>query len=214
MALCFLLSERFLSRESRFFFGEVHFCTDGETNAGIKLCLLFLWQYTIKGDGIIQDVSNELSDVGNIGSVEDAVKLGISFEDQGRDFYLEFAESATDPAAKDMFLYLAEEEKKHAKYLQSYLEGEDLSIEEDTDMPDFREAFASEFTGEDLGEVGVMLAAMRLERKTEDLYLMLSSVSSDSGQREFFEKLAAVERDHYDLIDGLLASVTGFRMQT
>ena len=49
--------------------------------------------------------------MGDISSVEEAVKLGISFEDQGRDFYLEFAESATDPAAKDMFLYLAEEEK-------------------------------------------------------------------------------------------------------
>ncbi|WP_445476230.1 ferritin family protein [Methanococcoides methylutens] len=142
------------------------------------------------------------------------MKLGISFEDQGRDFYLEFAESTTDPAAKDMFLYLAEEEKKHAKYLQSYLKGEDLSIEEDADMPDFRKAFASEFTENDFGEVGVMLAAMRLERKTEDLYLMLSSVSSDGGQREFFEKLAAVERGHYDLIDGLLDAATGFRMQT
>ncbi|KGK99466.1 rubrerythrin [Methanococcoides methylutens] len=162
----------------------------------------------------MQDVANEFPNVGNIGSVEDAVKLGISFEDQGRDFYLEFAEATTDPAAKDMFIYLAEEEKKHAKYLQSYLKGEDLSIDEESDMPDFKEAFASEFTGEKLGEVGVMLAAMRLERKTEDLYLMLSSVSSDAVQRDFFEKLAAVERGHYDLIDGLLGAITGFRMQT
>lgn len=192
----------------------MYFCTEGKTNTGVRICLLFLWQYTIKGDAIIQDVSNEFSDMGDIDSVEGAVKLGITFENQGRDFYLEFAESATDPAAKEMFLYLAEEEKKHAKYLQSYLKGEDLSIEEEADMPDFREAFASEFSGEDLGEVGVMLAAMRLERKTEDLYLMLSSVSSDEEKREFFEKLAAVERSHYDLIDGLLASVTGFRMQT
>ncbi|WP_440952588.1 ferritin-like domain-containing protein [Methanococcoides sp. FTZ1] len=152
--------------------------------------------------------------MGSIGSVEDAVKLGISFEDQGRDFYLEFAETAKEPAAKDMFLFLAEEEKKHAKYLQRYLSGEDLSIEEETEMPDFRGAFASEFTEEKFSEVGVMLAAMRLERKTEDLYLMLSTVSSDPEQREFFEKLAAVERGHYDLIDGLLEAATGFRMQT
>lgn len=162
----------------------------------------------------IQNTADEFSNVGDIGSVEDAVKLGISFEDQGRDFYLEFAEAATDPAAKDMFLYLAEEEKKHAQYLQSYLSGEELSIDEESDMPDFKEAFASEFTEDKIGEVGVMLAAMRLERKTEDLYLMLSSVSSDPDQRAFFEKLASVERGHYDLIDGLLAVVTGFRMQT
>jgi erythrin-vacuolar iron transport family protein len=157
---------------------------------------------------------NESYDLGSIDSIEDAVRLGISFEDQGRDFYLEFAGNTSDPAAKDMFLYLAEEEKKHAQYLVDYLEGEVLLLETASDAPDFKSAFSSEFVGDDLGEVGILLAAMRLERKTEDLYKMLSKRATDSEQKKFFEELAAVERGHYDLIDGFLEVSTGFRMQT
>ncbi len=157
---------------------------------------------------------NESYNLGSIDSIEDAVKLGISFEDQGRDFYLEFAEKTSDPASKDIFLYLAEEEKKHAQYLLNYLEGNELLLKEESEVPDFKGAFSSEFTGDDLGEVGVLLAAMRLERKTEDLYKMLSQRSDNSEQEKFFEELAAVERGHYDLIDGFLEVSTGFRMQT
>ena len=157
---------------------------------------------------------NESYNLWSIDSIEDAVKLGISFEDQGRDFYLEFAGRTTDPAAKDMFLYLAEEEKKHAQYLIDYLEGEVLLFKKGSEAPDFTSAFSSEFMGDDIGEVGVMLAAMRLERKTEDLYKMLSKNADDAEQKKFFEELALVERGHYDLIDGFLESSTQFRMQT
>ncbi len=157
---------------------------------------------------------NESYNLGSIDSIEDAVKLGISFEDQGRDFYLEFAEKTSDPASKDIFLYLAEEEKKHAQYLINYLEGKTLLLEEASEAPDFKSAFTSEFVGDDLGEVGILLAAMRLERKTEDLYKMLSKRADNSEQEKFFEELASVERGHYDLIDGFLEVSTGFRMQT
>ncbi|MDR6222793.1 ferritin family protein [Methanococcoides alaskense] len=157
---------------------------------------------------------NESYNLGSIDSIEDAVRLGISFEDQGRDFYLESAGNTSDPAAKDMFLYLAEEEKKHAQYLVNYLEGEILLFDNVSDAPDFKSAFSSEFVGDDIGEVGAMLAAMRLERKTEDLYKMLSKNADDAEQKKFFEELALVERGHYDLIDGFLESSTQFRMQT
>lgn len=167
----------------------------------------------IHGDDIISD-TNESYELGRIDSIEDAVKLGISFEDQGREFYLEFANTTKDPSAKELFLYLAGEEKKHSQYLLNYLEGEVLLFENDGDTHNFKSAFLSEFTGADLGEVGILLAAMRLERKTEDLYSMLARNASDSKQEEFFEKLASVERGHYDLIDSLLESATDFRMQT
>lgn len=157
---------------------------------------------------------NESYNLWSIDSIEDAVKLGISFEDQGRDFYLEFAEKTSDPAAKDIFLYLAEEEKKHAQYLIDYLEGGVLLFEKGSEVPDFKSAFSSEFMSDDLGEVGILLAAMRLERKTEDLYKMLSMNADNSEQEKFFEELALVERGHYDLIDGFLESSTQFRMQT
>ncbi|NPE30961.1 ferritin family protein [Methanococcoides sp. SA1] len=163
---------------------------------------------------MISDTENESYGLGSIDSIEDAVKLGISFEDQGREFYLEFAQKTKDLAAKELFLYLADEEKKHSQYLMNYLDGEVLLFEGDSDVHNFKSAFSSEFTGGDLGEVGILLAAMRLERKTEDLYSMLARNASDSKQEEFFENLSSVERGHYDLIDGFLESATDFRMQT
>lgn len=96
----------------------------------------------------------------------------------------------------------------------NYLEGEVLLLESDPDVHNFKSAFSSEFASGDLGEVGILLAAMRLERKTEDLYSMLARNASDSKQEEFFERLSSVERGHYDLIDGFLESATDFRMQT
>jgi rubrerythrin len=65
-----------------------------------------------------------------------------------------------------------------------------------------------------LGDAGILLAAMRHERKSEDFYMEVAKRAVDDSQRSFFEMLARYERGHYELIDSYLDAITRFRMQT
>jgi rubrerythrin len=162
----------------------------------------------------MQDVLKDIAlDLQNIGSVEEAVEIGISLEDQGHGFYQERAALTRDAGARQMYEFLAEEEEKHAQYLHDFLDKLSTHVEV-SEMPDFSDAFSEEFSGERLEEIGILLAALRFERKSEDFYLELAKKTADPSQKAFFEKIASVERGHYELIDGVLESATQFRMQT
>ena len=65
-----------------------------------------------------------------------------------------------------------------------------------------------------LGDAGILLAAMRHERKSEDFYSELAKKTEDENQRNFFQMLSRYEREHYEIIDSYLENVTSFRMQT
>ena len=49
----------------------------------------------------------------------DALEVSLSIEKQGFVFYDKAAKSATDPRVRDVFLYLANEEKEHIQSLQN-----------------------------------------------------------------------------------------------
>ena len=49
----------------------------------------------------------------------DALEVSLSIEKQGFIFYDKAAKSATDPRVRDVFLYLANEEKEHIQSLQN-----------------------------------------------------------------------------------------------
>lgn len=65
-----------------------------------------------------------------------------------------------------------------------------------------------------LGDVGILLAAMRHERKIEYFYSELAKKVGEHALRNFFEMLVRYEKSHYDLIDSYLDEITSFRMQT
>lgn len=159
---------------------------------------------------MLEDVTEEIE---NLNSIEEAVEMAISLEDQGRDFYLEKAEATKEVAIQEMFNFLAEEEIKHAEYLHNFLRENNMEVTVSA-MPNFTKTLSEEFSGERMEEVGILLAALRFERKSEDFYAVLAKRTDDPQQKEFFEKLSMVERGHYELIDGLLGESTQFRMQT
>jgi rubrerythrin len=168
-----------------------------------------LWELN-KLQDILKDVDIELE---NISTLEEAVEMAIALEDQGHDFYLERANLSGNPGAKKTYEFLAEEEKHHAQYLHKFLEGKEVEIPE-SKIPDFRGSLNVEFTENNLEEIGIMLGALRFERKSEYFYHELEKKATDRTEQEFFSKIARVERDHYELIDSLLDEATGFRMQT
>jgi len=57
----------------------------------------------------------------NIFSVGEVVQLGIQIEKNGRDFYSTVAMSSKEDKAKQIFQYLADEEKKHIRLFENIL---------------------------------------------------------------------------------------------
>jgi erythrin-vacuolar iron transport family protein len=163
-----------------------------------------------------QDVVEEVK---NLKGIEEAVALAIEREEEAREFYLTRATLMDNPKFKELYEYLANEELKHLGYLKKYRDDKELPVVS-TEVPS-GQSFTPEFNpartkgGEiTLGDAGILLAAMRHERKSEDFYLELAKRAEDADQRNFFKMLSGYERVHYELIDGYLENLTSFRMQT
>lgn len=162
----------------------------------------------------MNDVLKEVSGIiEELKTFEDVLEMAISMEEQGKEFYLEKASTIKSVETIGLYNYLAGEEGKHADYLRQYKKDKtvpDVNLK----ASDFKTSFSMEFIDDRLGEIGVLLAALRLERKSEYFYTELSKRADNEKQRDFFDKLTSFERGHYELIDGFLGESTQFRMQT
>jgi erythrin-vacuolar iron transport family protein len=162
---------------------------------------------------------NVIEEVKNLKGIEEAIALAIEREIEARDFYLQQATLMENPKFKELYEHLADEEVKHIGYLEGYRDKKELPAIS-TEIPS-GQSFSPEFNtartkgGEiTLGDAGILLAAMRHERKSEDFYSELAKRAEDENQRNFFEMLSGYERGHYEVIDNYLENVTQFRMQT
>lgn len=160
--------------------------------------------------GVLEEIADE---VRKLKTIDDMLRIAISIEEQNRDFYQEKVSRIKNVSVTKLYSYLAREEEKHAEYLRNYQKNKIL-LDVDSKTPNFKPIFDAEFTNERLHEIGVYLAALRLERKTEYFYMQLSKHTDNTVLSEFFDKLASIERGHYELIDGFLEYATQFRMQT
>lgn len=162
---------------------------------------------------------NIVEEVRNLKGIEEAIALAIEREKEARDFYLQKAALMENPKLKKLYEYLAGEEVKHLGYLEEYRDKKELPAVS-TGIPS-GQSFSPEFDpartkmGEITpGDAGILLAAMRHERKSEDYYSELAKRAEDEDLRNFFQMLSGYERGHYELIDSYLEDITRFRMQT
>jgi len=160
-----------------------------------------------------------VEEVKNLKGIEEAIALAIEREKEARDFYLQQAALMENPKFKELYEELAAEEVKHLGYLENYRDKKELP-EISTAVPS-GQSFSPEFdasrtkVGEiTLGDAGILLAAMRHERKSEDFYSEMAKRVEDEAQKKFFEMLSRYERGHYEIIDSYLEYITQFRMQT
>jgi rubrerythrin len=160
-----------------------------------------------------------VEEVRNLKGIEEAIALAIEREIEARDFYLQKATLMDNPKFKELYEHLAGEEVKHIGYLEGYRDKKELPAIS-TEVPS-GQSFSPEFdvsrtkVGEITpGETGILLAAMRHERKSEDFYSEMAKRVEDETQKKFFEMLSRYERGHYEIIDSYLENVTQFRMQT
>jgi rubrerythrin len=120
---------------------------------------------------------------------------------------------------KELYEYLANEELKHLGCLEKYRDTKELPVV--SARVHNGQSFTPEFNtdrakGNEIifGDTGILLAAMRHERKSEDFYSELAKRVEGNALRNFFEVLSRYERSHYELIDSYLDYITSFRMQT
>lgn len=160
-----------------------------------------------------------VDEVKNLNGIEEAIALATEREKEARDFYLSKAAVMERPKFKELYEYLANEEVKHLGYLERYRDKNELPVTS-AEIPS-GQSFTPEFDigrtkgGEiTLGDAGILVAALRHERKSEDFYSEVAKRVNDENLKNFFEMLAGFERGHYELIDQFLEEVTRFRMQT
>ena len=163
----------------------------------------------------VRDVMKDVEEiVGRLNTLDDILTMAVSIENEGKEFYEKHARKTDNESARDLYNYLAKEEAKHAAYMKAHMAGGDASAITANDIGNitFTPSFSKEFT-DNLDELGVLLAALRLERKSEYFYTTLASQAKDKGQQKMFDELAAFEREHYELIDYMIEDATQCRVQ-
>lgn len=160
-----------------------------------------------------------IQEVKNLKGIEEAIALALEREKEARSFYLQKASSMENPKFKELYEHLAAEETRHIGYLEKYRDKKELPAVS-MNIPS-GQSFTPEFDkartkgGEiTLGDAGIILAAMRHERKSEDFYMEVAKRAEDETQKTFFEMLSGYERGHYEVLDSYLEDITSFRMQT
>lgn len=167
-----------------------------------------------KEGSLMRDVMKDVENiVGRFNSLDEILNMAVVIEDEGRQFYEKHARDTDNEAAKGLYDYLAKEEAKHGAYIREYMTGGNIPTIKPGDIT-FKPSFTQEFMGNSLDELGVLLGALRLERKNEYFYAKLASTVKDKAQQEMFDILASFERGHYELIDYIIENTTEFRMQT
>ncbi len=146
-------------------------------------------------------------------AVLEAVKTAIITELRGLEIYRAAAEKATDPAAKQMFLALAEEEKEHKEFLEknfrSLLASGEWSVPATPENlggldhpPIITPEFLQRVKGGDF-EMAIVSAGVELERAAIEYYAKQAKESPDEETRKVFEFLSKWEESHLRQLDEL-----------
>ncbi len=137
-------------------------------------------------------------------------------EKDGEEYYHQAAEQSSHPVAKHTFVSLAEQEKLHAKYFETFYEvmtqerswppRGTVELEEFTVCEMARDIFqqaraelaAGVPPSADLHEL--YAEAMEIERKSIAFYHQQAQEVADDSQKEFFEFLVEQEKGHLELL--------------
>lgn len=145
--------------------------------------------------------------------VLEAVKTAIITELRGLEIYRAAAERAEDPAAKQMFQSLADDELQHKKFLEqnyeSLLKDGTWSVPatpENLSPLDHSEIITDDFLSRVRGgafEMGVVATGVLLEKTAIDYYSKMSKECPDEESAKVFEFLATWEEDHLKSLQDL-----------
>lgn len=129
----------------------------------------------------------------------------IEFEQKGRAVYEEAAFKTKHKEVAKVFMFLAEEEKKHEQWIRNYVEGQETEPKEVSRAKDFFLTSTKEFRrkivlSED--DIGAYENAMQFEKESYEFYSdWLKKLEKEPRTEAFLKLLIAEEQSHYDLLE-------------
>jgi len=129
---------------------------------------------------------------------KEILELAINNEVEAFEFYTEAQKKSKDENMKAIFGELAEEEMKHKRTLEGFLQNSDLEMNFKPDMPDYKISEAvelPELTTEMTFSDGVALA-MKKEQEAMEMYLHFANASNNEKQKQTFIELSKMEKGH------------------
>jgi rubrerythrin len=138
-----------------------------------------------------------------------ALEVALNNELREREFYMKHAERTKNPFGKAMFRQIADEELEHYERLkelhkewekmEKWPETLPLKVK-DTLVKDILVGFVKKIDDQpyrDSDDLEAVRTAIDFEAKGMELYAKLRDASSNNQEREFFDLLARIEREHY-----------------
>lgn len=133
----------------------------------------------------------------NFGEYNKILKFAIQNEAKAFGFYKSVAEKVKDESVKELFLDMADEEKKHREILEEYIGTEPKPLEFKNDIIDYKisEQVEKPEPSIDMKYVEAIALAMKGEEEAVEMYSNLAEICTDTAQKKMFESLAAMERE-------------------
>jgi rubrerythrin len=139
----------------------------------------------------------------------DYIDIAIQREEEAQAFYLELLNKVADASAKEALKLLANEEKKHKAFLESYRDGGfgdnalrlskpiDYKVAEHMEKPDIEKNMQSK---------DVFLVAAHRELNSYNFYMGLAGLHSDEKLKNIFTKMASEELNHKEKVEYLYSN--------
>jgi len=142
-----------------------------------------------------------------------ALAQALGLEQRGQQFYQEAAERTTDPKGVETFRSLADDEVLHADFIQRQIDalqkGEGWQVPEgleegdaalDTPLFPKGKVNLEKAIRADASDMDALLFGLKIENDSFDLYAGQAKAAADPVAKEVYERLAAAERTHFDLL--------------
>jgi rubrerythrin len=141
------------------------------------------------------------------------LKMAILMEKRGYSFYSTVANNTPDPDIKNIFLVMADEEKKHVKFLSDeYVHYKKLHTFQKVNLSALaEESFAKLILTEDLKqkissagfEAAAISAGIDFENKSIEVYSKQAEITSDANEKALYQWLADWEKGHLKILSTL-----------
>ena len=141
-----------------------------------------------------------------------ALQTAIKMESDGKTFYLQASQTSANKMGKQLLKRLAGEEDIHRKVFENIFK----TLSTKKDWPDQKIAFdggkglrnvfsqATEAMSQEAkpipSELDAIQTAMTMENKTYDFYKQRSGMASYGAEKEFYEAIAAQEKQHHAIL--------------
>jgi len=139
----------------------------------------------------------------------EALQIAVQMEIDGKEYYQKASQRSDNQLGRELFQSLAAEEDLHRqKFEEIYNAIQSKKAWPETDFqPDRGKGLRTIFARavEEMGsnvkapatELDAVQTAMDMENKSYDLYKSRSQAAAYDGERDFYETLAAEEREHH-----------------